>query len=91
MTFDREPDLDNANVGMPDNRNVFAEATKLGCFRFLRVKQSHATGNKSVLALEFVPCHMTSNTNEETQSVFEFVSASHADKAEKNSILSLYS
>ena len=22
MTFDREPDLDNANVGMPDTRNV---------------------------------------------------------------------
>jgi hypothetical protein len=33
VTFDREPDLDNANVGMPDKRKVFAEATKLGCFR----------------------------------------------------------
>ncbi len=28
MTFDREPDLDNANVGMPDTRRIFAEATK---------------------------------------------------------------
>ncbi len=30
MTFDREPDLDNANVGMPDNRSIFAEATMSG-------------------------------------------------------------
>ena len=22
MTFDREPDLDNANVGMPDTRDI---------------------------------------------------------------------
>ena len=34
MTFDREPDLDNANVGMPDTRRIFAEATKQGYFRF---------------------------------------------------------
>ena len=33
MTFDREPDLDNANVGMPDTRilgekKIFTEAIK---------------------------------------------------------------
>ena len=33
MTFDREPDLDNANVGMPDTRHwerkkIFTEAIK---------------------------------------------------------------
>ncbi len=30
MTFDREPDLDNANVGMPDDRRMFAETANLG-------------------------------------------------------------
>ena len=52
MTFDREPDLDNANVGMPDTRRIFAEATKQGYFRFLRVKQSHAASTFSALAQE---------------------------------------
>ena len=37
MTFDREPDLDNANVGMPDTGRIFAEATKQGYFRFVRL------------------------------------------------------
>ncbi len=35
MTFDREPDLDNANVGTPDNRRAYADVAILGCIRFL--------------------------------------------------------
>ena len=40
MTFDREPDLDNANVGMPDTRILgekkdFYGSYQIGSFRFL--------------------------------------------------------
>ena len=39
MTFDREPDLDNANVGMPDTRHwerkKFYGSYQIGSFRFL--------------------------------------------------------
>ena len=39
MTFDREPDLDNANVGMPDTRILgeekdFYGSYQIGSFRF---------------------------------------------------------
>ena len=38
MTFDREPDLDNANVGMPErsfrNNSVFIGSYQIGSFLF---------------------------------------------------------
>ena len=34
MTFDREPDLDNANVGMPDTRILGGTKDFLGLIHF---------------------------------------------------------
>ena len=47
MTFDREPDLDNANVGIPEQKGK-TESYQIGGFPFCFTAKNYGTGEEGM-------------------------------------------
>ena len=61
MTFDREPDLDNANVGIPEQKGK-TESYQLGGFPFCFTAKNYGTGEEGMVKVNGTELNIAGKT-----------------------------
>ena len=62
MTFDREPDLDNANVGIPEQKGK-TESYQIGGFLFIAfIAKNYGTGEESMVKVNGTELNIAGKT-----------------------------
>ena len=61
MTFDREPDLDNANVGIPEQKGK-TESYQIGGFSFCFTAKNYGTGEEGMVKVNGTELNIAGKT-----------------------------